>query len=114
MLIPEVFESKTEPDEWRVKVIDRDGEGECYVTIFSGPQAEERAKTYAALFATDVEATKREAVREFAEELKREFMEFAGMCEHNYHAPNQQGFLSAAKMTTQFAAARGVNLNEKP
>jgi hypothetical protein len=34
--------------EWRVEAIDYESEGECYVTIFSGPQAKERAEEYAA------------------------------------------------------------------
>ncbi len=34
-------------DEWRVEGIDYENEGLCYVTIFSGPQAKERAKEYA-------------------------------------------------------------------
>ena len=35
------------PDEWRVEAIDYDNEGQVYVTIFSGPKAEERAVEYA-------------------------------------------------------------------
>lgn len=35
-------------DEWRVEAIDYESEGECYVTIFSGPSAEERAREYLA------------------------------------------------------------------
>ena len=34
-------------DEWRVEAIDYESEGECYVTIFSGPQAKDRAEEYA-------------------------------------------------------------------
>lgn len=33
--------------EWRVEAIDYESEGECYVTIFSGPQSKERAEEYA-------------------------------------------------------------------
>lgn len=36
------------PENWRVEWTDFDGEGECYVTIFSGPRAKERAEEYAA------------------------------------------------------------------
>lgn len=34
-------------NEWRVEAIDRES-GDCFVTIFSGPDSEERAKEYAA------------------------------------------------------------------
>lgn len=34
-------------DSWRVEAIDRDGDGQVHVTIFSGPQAEQRAREYA-------------------------------------------------------------------
>ena len=40
-----VFEDKVWPDMWRVEAVG--GEGECYVTIFSGPNAEQRARDYA-------------------------------------------------------------------
>ncbi|KKL45740.1 hypothetical protein LCGC14_2352630 [marine sediment metagenome] len=33
--------------DWRVEAIDHDGEGECYVTVFSGPSAQARAEEYA-------------------------------------------------------------------
>lgn len=36
------------PYDWRVEAINFAGEGECYVAIFSGPLAEERAREYAA------------------------------------------------------------------
>ena len=42
-------------DEWRVEAIDYEHEGECYVAIFSGPQAEERAKVYANIIQRDLE-----------------------------------------------------------
>lgn len=41
-----VLASRDTPDEWRVEAIGSDGE--CYVTIFSGPSAKERAHEYAA------------------------------------------------------------------
>ena len=34
-------------DEWRVEAIDYEGEGECFVAIFCGMLAEERAGEYA-------------------------------------------------------------------
>ncbi len=34
--------------EWRVEAIDYENEGVCYVAIFSGPLARERAEEYAA------------------------------------------------------------------
>jgi len=43
----EVFEDRQVPGQWRVESIDFDSEGECYVTIFSGPKAEMRARAYA-------------------------------------------------------------------
>jgi hypothetical protein len=43
----EVAPDQLTPDDWRVEAIDHQGEGECYVTIFSGPDAEDRARDYA-------------------------------------------------------------------
>ena len=43
----EVVASKDVLDEYRVEGIDYDNEGVVYVTIFSGPRAEERAREYA-------------------------------------------------------------------
>jgi hypothetical protein len=45
----EVAESKGYPGEWRVEAINMEGDGECYVTLFCGPLAQERAREYAAL-----------------------------------------------------------------
>ena len=47
----ETLASKDDPtgSEWRAEYIDYKGDGRCYVTIFSGPKAMERAKEYAAL-----------------------------------------------------------------
>ncbi len=39
-----VFEDKRLPTNWRVEAFGEDGE--CYVTIFSGPDAEDRARNY--------------------------------------------------------------------
>lgn len=44
----EAFQSRDVPGEWRVEAIDFGSEGECYVAIFSGPDAEDRAREYAA------------------------------------------------------------------
>jgi hypothetical protein len=41
-----LFEDKEEEGEWRVEYYDADGG--CYVTIFSGPAAEERSREYRA------------------------------------------------------------------
>jgi hypothetical protein len=40
-------ESRNTPGEWRVEFIDDNGEGEVEVTLFSGKNAESRAKEYA-------------------------------------------------------------------
>jgi hypothetical protein len=40
----QVFKDRTGLDEWRVEYFD--AEGGCFVTIFSGPTAEERARAY--------------------------------------------------------------------
>lgn len=40
----EVVRERLYPDVWRVESVGSDGE--CYVTIFSGPDAEGRAVTY--------------------------------------------------------------------
>jgi len=42
-----VVEDENCPNEWRAEAIDDAGEGECYVVIFAGPRAEERAREYA-------------------------------------------------------------------
>jgi hypothetical protein len=39
-----VFENRVYPGEWRVEYFDDDGG--CYVTIFAGPAAEQRARAY--------------------------------------------------------------------
>ena len=43
----EVFEDREISGQWRVEAIDHDSEGECYVTIFAGPDSEQRARVYA-------------------------------------------------------------------
>jgi hypothetical protein len=44
----EVIQSRDVPGEWRVEAIDFKSDGQVYVTIFSGPEAQERAEEYAA------------------------------------------------------------------
>lgn len=44
----EVFRCRLSPGDWRVEKIDSDGDGGIDVTIFSGPNAEERARAYLA------------------------------------------------------------------
>jgi hypothetical protein len=39
-----VFEDKKEKGEWRVEYFD--DEGGCFVTIFAGPEAQQRATDY--------------------------------------------------------------------
>lgn len=43
----EVVQPQYDAGDWRVEAIDDDREGECYVTIFAGPQSEDRAREYA-------------------------------------------------------------------
>lgn len=45
----EVVPDKLDPtkETWRVEAIDFESEGECYVAIFGGPRAQERAAEYA-------------------------------------------------------------------
>ena len=43
----EVVASEGVPDEYRVEGIDHEREGVVYVAIFSGPDAEQRAREYA-------------------------------------------------------------------
>ena len=43
----EVVESRGVKGEWRAEAIDFDDEGQCYVVLFSGPHAKERAEEYA-------------------------------------------------------------------
>lgn len=43
----EVVETRNVPGEWRVEAIDYESEGECYLVIFSGPNAHQRAEEYA-------------------------------------------------------------------
>jgi hypothetical protein len=46
-MIYEIVESKEAKGEWLVEAINYDGDGETYVTTFSGPNAEGDAKQYA-------------------------------------------------------------------
>lgn len=45
----EVVEDRQYPGDWRAEAIDYASEGECYVVIFAGPHAEQRAREYAEL-----------------------------------------------------------------
>ena len=42
----DAFEDKQHSADWRVEAFDDDGR--CFVTIFSGPDAKQRAQEYAA------------------------------------------------------------------
>ncbi len=44
----EIAEDRKFADHWRVEAINHEGDGEVYVTVFSGPLAQERAEEYAA------------------------------------------------------------------
>jgi hypothetical protein len=44
----EAVPDRLAPSDWRVEAIDHESEGECYVAIFAGPDAERRAREYAA------------------------------------------------------------------
>lgn len=45
----EVTQDKLEKGAWRVEAINREGDGEVYVAVFYGPDAELRARQYASL-----------------------------------------------------------------
>lgn len=42
----EVYERKGEPGVWAVEEINDEGDGEVYLTVFSGPDAKFRADEY--------------------------------------------------------------------
>jgi hypothetical protein len=42
-----VFKDSRKRGDWRVEAPDFDEEGQLYITIFSGPEARERAEEYA-------------------------------------------------------------------
>ena len=44
----EICQDRYAPDgsAWRVEAVDHQSEGECYVTVFSGPVPEKRAREY--------------------------------------------------------------------
>jgi hypothetical protein len=46
-----VFEDRIVSGEWRVEYFD--GDGCCYVAIFAGPAAEQRARDYGDVLRTD-------------------------------------------------------------
>jgi hypothetical protein len=43
----EVVERDSTPETWAVEAIDVDGDGDVYVSLFSGPKARARAVEYA-------------------------------------------------------------------
>jgi hypothetical protein len=45
----EAFEDKVYAPDWRVEASNPEGDGEVYVTLFSGTDARQRAQEYAAL-----------------------------------------------------------------
>jgi hypothetical protein len=59
----EVVESRDNPGEWRAEAIDFAGDGECFIAIFTGPLAMDRAREYAAWKNAQAKpATRRQAV----------------------------------------------------
>ena len=46
-LTVKVIERRNAPGEWGVEAINMAGDGEVYITIFSGPSAKARAAEYA-------------------------------------------------------------------
>lgn len=46
-MLHEVAKDQTMSDTWRVEAINEQGDGEVFVTIFSGPDAQARAREYA-------------------------------------------------------------------
>lgn len=51
----QVVKDRDTRDTWRVEAINEDGDGEVYVAVFSGPDAEGRATEYAAWKNSNVE-----------------------------------------------------------
>ena len=45
----EVSERRDTPGAWGVEAVNVDGDGEIYMAVFSGPDAERRARDYAVL-----------------------------------------------------------------
>ena len=43
----DVLRRKVTHEAWAVEAINEDGEGECYVAVFSGPKCQDRAVEYA-------------------------------------------------------------------
>ena len=48
-LTAEVMQRDERPETWAIEAIDEKGDGEVYVTLFTGPFAKERALDYAAV-----------------------------------------------------------------
>lgn len=43
----EVTEDRLNPGDYRVEAIDKDGDGQVYIAIFVGPNAQQKAEEYA-------------------------------------------------------------------
>lgn len=67
----EAFEDRQEPGQWRVEAIDFGGDGECYVTIFAGPQAAKRAMAYAESMNEPTEEEREAIIERMAEVMWR-------------------------------------------
>ena len=52
---PQLFEDREHPGDWRVEYFDDDGG--CYVTIFRGPMAPQRARAYRGALTNRILAT---------------------------------------------------------
>jgi hypothetical protein len=46
-MLHETVKDRLAMDTWRVEAINQEGDGEVFVAIFSGPDAEARAREYA-------------------------------------------------------------------
>ncbi|HEV3334112.1 MAG TPA: hypothetical protein VG096_24165 [Bryobacteraceae bacterium] len=54
----EAFRDKQNQFDWRVEATNEEGDGEVYVTIFSGPDARERAEEYTTWKSTQASSVK--------------------------------------------------------
>jgi hypothetical protein len=52
----EVVQDRNFPGDWRVEAVNHSGDGEVYTAIFTGPDAETRAREYAQWKTTKVSA----------------------------------------------------------
>ena len=54
----EAMKSQIVQGQWQAEVVNYEGDGEVYVTIFSGPDAEERAKNFSLILqSTDLQSS---------------------------------------------------------